>query len=401
MILADRFLAFLRRRIGFVPTGWSLVRITLVVIVALFVAGFIVSPRPGNLSTAPYNKAFASTEVRNVALPLGDPRGFDPTPNGNSFKIAWIGGSETLGVGPKTGAFIPRLVSEQIGSVKGKKVSTDIYFLNAIRVADELAALSSALASKPDLVVISLNPVWVLNDVAAQQWSYLDGALARQSVWPPSRWVVGASLLSPGDVGWQVLSAVSPPLISDRFEWGRDVAEQTSGLSFLDVVMDAQPPPPTELGRLASRRPVDFWFSRFKASHPGTSLPEQQLSLLEREIASPSELNDAVVRQMFEMVRSAGVDTYVYVHAIDPKVYAKPDAKRYISQLRAKLAELTKGETSAHIVFDPEGLQDRVAPTKYRDIVHVRDGRNEAAVLTTDLCALLRSMGRQPTCGAP
>lgn len=400
MILADRLLAFMRGRIGFVPTGWSLVRITLVVAIALFVAGVIVSPRPGDLSTALYNKAFASPNVRNVALPLGDPRGFDATPNRNRFKIAWIGGSETLAVGSKTGAFIPRLVSEQIGSVESRKVSTDIYFLNAIRVADELAALSSALSSKPDLVVISLNPVWVLNDLAAQQWNYLDGALARQSVWPASRWVVGASLLSPGDFGWRVLSSTSPPLIGDRFEWGRNVAEQTGGLSFLDVVTDAEPPPTTELGELASRRPVDFWFSRFEPSNKGTSLPVRQLSLLEREVASKSDLNEAVVRQMFEMVRSAGVDTYFYMHALDPTVYAEPDAKRYISDLRNNLAELTEGRTSAHIVFDPEGLQDRVAPTKYKDIVHVFDGTNEAAVLTTDLCALLRSVGRHPTCEA-
>ena len=80
----------------------------------------------------------------------------------------------------------------------GKRVSTDIYYLNAIRLADELAALSTALAAKPDLVVVSLNPVWVMNDLAVQQWGYLDGELARHSAWPPSRLAGGGVAGEPG-----------------------------------------------------------------------------------------------------------------------------------------------------------------------------------------------------------
>jgi len=395
-MLADRFLDTLRDRFGFVVTRWAIVRIAAFAVLTLVVAGIVVEPRPGERDDA----ALATSQTRNVALPFGDPRGFDPTAKGDHFTIAWIGGSETMAVGPRTRAYIAGLVTERLGTVDGRPVSTDLYYLDAIRLVDEVAALSSALSSKPDLVVISLNPVWVLNDLALQQWGYLDGALARGSVWPPSRWAVAASVLSPGDVGWRVLAAASPSLVGDRFVWGLDASETTAGLSFLDVVA-GEKPPTTELGALAARRPVDFWFSRFTPSNPGTDLAEKQLGILERQMASRSSINAVAVRQMFEMVRTAGADAYFYVHPIDPTVYAQPDARRYIAELRAELARVTAGQTSGTIAFDPQGLQDRVAPSEYRDIVHVRDGRNEAAVLTTDLCALLRSTGHRPDCEAP
>lgn len=400
-MLADRFLTFLHDRVGFVVSGWSVVRIAAVSVAALVLASAAVPAQPGDLDGSPYNDTLRTSQVRNVALPLGDPRGFDPTSSSDAFRVAWIGGSETMAVGPRTRAFIPGLVGQRIGTVDGETFSTDLYYLNAIRLADELSALSTALSSKPDLVVISLNPVWVLNDLAVQQWSYLDGDLARGSLWPPSRWAVAASLVSPGDIGWRVLSSVSPSLVGDRFEWGVDLGTQTAAWSFLDVVEPTSPPRADGLATLATRRPVDFWFSYFEPTSTGTSLALTQLRIMEREVASRSSFNRVVLRQMFEMVRSAGVDAYFYVHPIDPKVYAEPAARRYVAKLRAGLSEATAGQTSDRIHFDPQGLQDRVIPSGYRDIAHVLDGTNEADVLARDLCALLSDTGRQPRCEAP
>ena len=252
-MIADRLLAGLRERLGFVPTTWSLVRI----------AGFTIAglrdriPGRSGPTGQPRDRAVQpglsdAHHAQRLACPFGDTRGFKPTSRPGKFQVAWIGGSETLAVGRGHRAFIPRLVTDRVGTVDGRRVSTDVYFLNAIRLTDELAALSAAVAEKPDLLVISLNPVWVLNDLAPQQWGYLDGTLARHSLWPPSRWPVAASLVSPGDVGWKALSRVSPSPVGDRYEWGVDLAEKTSGLTFLDDVEDVTTPAPTGLERLAA-----------------------------------------------------------------------------------------------------------------------------------------------------
>lgn len=397
-MISDRLLAFLRERLGFVTTTGSIVRIAVFAVAGLVIASLVLPARPGSVTTAPYNNVLATRNTRNVALPLGDTRGFMPTSRPNTFRVAWIGGSETQAVGSKTRAFIPRLVTDQIKTVDKMSVSTDIYYLNAIRLVDQLAGLSAALAAKPDLVVVSLNPVWVMNDVAVQQWGYLNGTLAQHSAWPRSRWPVAASLVSPGDAGWKVLSRLSPSAVGDRFEWGVDLANATVDLTFLDAVKQASSPSQTGLQKLALLRPVDFWFSHFNRSNKGTSVAAKQLGILQREVASNSSFNRKVVQEMFEMVRHAGVDAYFYMPPIDPTVYAEPDAQAYIAQVRTMLTAATEGRTNDRVRFDPQGLQDRVPPTTFHDIVHVLNGKPEATVLSRDLCALLVSRGKEPGC---
>ncbi len=397
-MISDRLLAYLAERTGFRVTRWSIVRIAAFAVAALVVASLVLPSRPGDVTKAPYNSALATKHVRNVALPLGDTRGFKPSSRPSSYQVAWIGGSETLAVGPKTRAFIPGLVTERIKTVDGRRVSTDIYYLNAIRLADQLSALSSALAAKPDLVVISLNPVWVLNDLAVQQWGYLDGELAQHSAWPPTRWPVAASLVSPGDVGWKLLSGVSPDGVGDRFDWGVDLADRTEKLTFLEPVPGAKPPRPTGLAALGQKRPVDFFFGQFEPATPATSLTTQQLGILERQAASRSDFNKVVLQQMLEMVREAGVDTYFYIPPINPEVYAEPAAQQYLADLSTELAQVSKGRTDQRIRLDPAGLQARVPATEYRDIVHVLDGRPEAAVLAQDICTMLTENDRRPGC---
>lgn len=397
-MIADRLLAWLAARAGLRVTPWSLLRIGVFAVAALVLLSLVLPARPVDVAQAPYNSTLATRDTRNVALPLGDTRGFAPSHRPSRYQVAWIGGSETMAVGARTRAFIPALTTERIGKVDGRRVSTDIYYLNAIRLADQLAALSTALASKPDLVVVSLNPVWVLNDLAVQQWGYLDGELAQHSTWPPSRWPVAASLVSPGDVGWKVLSGISPDGIGDRYDWGVTLAQQTGGLTFLDPVPGAEPPPPTGLAAVGQMRPVDFFFNRYTQANPSTDLTTQQLAILERQAASRSDVNEVILRQMLDMIRRAGVEAYFYVPPINPEVYAEPEAQAYLADLRAKLASVSVGRVDERIAFDPRGLQDRVPVTPYRDIVHVLDGRPEATVLARDICDLLTANGHRAGC---
>jgi hypothetical protein len=395
--MADRLLARLQSLVGYVPTAWSLVRIACF---GLLVVTLVVPPHPGDTSVSPYNRVNGSDHSRVVSLPYGDTRGFRPTSHKHAFRIAWIGGSEMLGVKPGHVAVVPGLVNDRIGAVDGRRTQTDIYFLNAIRLADELAALHRALATKPDMVVISLNPVWVLNDLAVQQWGYLDGLIARGSIWPPSSWPVAASLVSPGDVGWKALSSVSGA-VNDRLFWGTKFTAKTSNLSFLDKVVGGTEPPLTDLGKLALRRPVDFWHEHYSAAPQGSSLTATQLSILKRGVSSESSMNNRVLQEMFATARRAGVDTYFYMPAIAPQVFAEPQGTRDIRKLQQMLAETTKGETNSRVVFDPKGLQDRVPAVPYKDIIHKLDPIPEVKLLTGDLCALLERRGHKTECEAP
>jgi hypothetical protein len=397
-MIADRLIDWLRTRVGYAPTRWSLARIAAFAVVGLLVTSLIVPNRISDILDGKYN-GLATKSVRSVALPLADTRGFEPTKRPKQFRVAWIGGSETLGVGVGHRAFIPGRTARNIGKVDGKRISTDVFYLDAIRLSDELSALGTALASKPDMVVVSLNPVWVMNDVAVQQWNYLDGNLALHASSSPAAWPIIASLVSPGDVGWKVLSRLSSA-VDDRYDWGVRLNEKTDGISFLHPVKHPKPVKQTELGALALRRPVDFFLEHAMAgrSEPDDPLASQLL-VLEREVESSSAFNKSVLRAMFDLIDRAGVDAYFYVPPINPEIYATPAAKEYIAELRKMLAEATAGRTNAHLVFDTQGLQDRIpATTEFEDLVHTLDPRPEASILSDDLCGLLRTWGRDPQC---
>ena len=397
-MIADRLLDRLAR-LGYTPTVWSLVRIAAVAAICLVLVSTLLGRHPGEL-TSPWNKVKGTNKSHVVSLTLGDTRGYRAVSSPDSFRIAWVGGSEVLGVAPRKAAIIPGLVNNRIKTVDGRRTNTDLYFQNAMRLADQLASLEQALATKPDLVVVSLNPVWVLNDLAVQQWGYLDGILAQGSLWPPSSWPVAASLVSPGDVGWRGLSSVVGA-VDERLHWGTKLTEKTSKLSFLHPVDGASEAPPTGLGALALRRPVDFWHQHYGGVPPDASLMQKQLSILHRGVNSESGINASIVKEMMAAVRRAGVDAYFYVPAIKPDVYADPDGKRYIDQLRDQLADVARGQTTKKVRFDPQGLQDRVPPTEYKDIVHKLDPGPEVDVLTGDLCDLLEDTGHRPGCEGP
>ncbi|RNL63249.1 hypothetical protein EFK50_16285 [Nocardioides marmoriginsengisoli] len=397
MVIVDRLLAWLRTGPGYVPTRWSLLRIAIVTVVALVVAGMVLPGKISTIDDGKYN-GLATKTTRNIALPFGDTRGFRPTDRPNSFRVAWVGGSELLGKGLGKRAFIPGVAAKEIGRVGGKPISTDIYYMDAIRLTDELSALTSAVASKPDLVVVSLNPVWVMNDLAVQQWGYLDGNLALHSVDKPALWPVVASLVSPGDAGWKVLSGISG-VVNDRYDWGVDLTEKTAGWSFLHEIKDAKPPELSKLAQLGLRRPVDFFFGESQEVEDAAGdVTAAQFAILAREVASRSSFNRTVLRAMMDVVDRAGVDAYFYMPPINAEFYQHPEAKRYVDQVRAMLAEASEGRTNAHLFLDPQGLQDRVPETEYEDIVHVLDPKPEAGVLADDLCKLLKSWNRDPTC---
>ena len=102
---------------------------------------------------------------------------------------------------------------------------------------------------------------------------------------------------------------------------------------------------------------------------------------------------------MFEVVRRAGVDAYFYVPPIDSDVYAEPDGGGVHRTSSARCSPTTtRGQTNDRVHFDPQGLQDRVPPTEYKDIIHMLDGEPEADVLAQDLCALLVGRGKKPEC---
>ena len=146
---------------------------------------------------------------------------------------------------------------------------------------------------------------------------------------------------------------------------------------------------------------MNFWQEHDGAPRDTMSGKELRLRLLRRGVISESSFNVRTLQEMFATARRSGVDTYFYLPAIAPEAYADPQGAEDVEELRKQLADATKGETNSRVAFDPQGLQDRVPPTPYKDFIHKLDPDPEVKVLTGDLCALLERRGHETGCEAP
>ena len=284
-----------------------------------------------------------------VSLTLGDTRGFRPTdqperlPDRLDRRVRGARGRLR-----GKASIIPGLVNNRIRTVDGRRTNTDIYFLNAIRLADELGLARTRARrqagpgggqpqpglgpQRPGGAAVGLSrrharPGQPVAAVAAGRWR--------------RRW---SARVMPAGAACRASWARS----NDRLHWGTELTEKT---------VEAVVPAPGQGGRRAGRRPgsasspcAGRWTSGTSTTArvpPDASLMQTAALRSCTEGSTPSRASTrGSSSRCSTMARRAGVDAYFYVPAIAPEVYADPDGARYINQLRDQLAEVTKGHTN-------------------------------------------------------
>jgi hypothetical protein len=147
----------------------SLVRTLLWVLVGIYVLGLLIPAPDVDFRKTHYNAVLHKEPVRDLVLDKNDPRGWkhlkkDP----KKFTIAWIGGSTIQTVKPRHHGFVPVDVLHRLPKIDGKPVRVNMYVMESSRSFDLFAATADALETKPDLVVLDLNPLWLFNPNAIQ-----------------------------------------------------------------------------------------------------------------------------------------------------------------------------------------------------------------------------------------
>ena len=258
-----------RMRSRGLSTSWaSLARIAIWFVVGLVLIDLVLPDKTPNLARRlvqpPGAKPFG---YRSITAPRGDPRGFTPTPNDDVFKIAWIGGSELRETRGDVLSFLPMSVRSRMPVVDGRPVSIDMYFVSGMRLFDEYAAVLAAIDDDVDAIVVSVNPVWSMNDLAIQGWDNLDPHLAVDAASRPSAWRLAASFLDPSDVLWGFSSALTA--IDDRYQWetapglGRSMETAPEPAAPTTPSGDAVPSVLDRIRQMTS--PLEFW-SEFGSS---------------------------------------------------------------------------------------------------------------------------------------
>ena len=395
--------AFLDRRLGGAGASpLSLMRIVAWTLVGLLVIGSVVKAAPVDQSANPYNRKIHTPWVRNITLDKNDPRGFQRHPNHKAFTIAWIGPSTLQNISPQRYSFIPADVRERIPEVNGKPVKIDMYFLSGARVYDLYAATVDALAAKPDMILVDLNPIWLFNDTAITNWTNLNGVSFRYIARDVHAWPLLAAFDQPQDV---VIGLASRKLsaLRDRWSFAQRLRKKLEKLSPL-TIPTATPGPapkvdPRSLTAVAAMgAPLEFW-QRFRPpADPKADRLVRQLGLLRQSHTDGSVLNDAVVDRLMDTLSDAKIPAIAYVPPINPELFSVPGAEDALTAIEDHLAEIASHHKSpTFIVKNREAGRD-LPPLKFNDLVHLADDGPFVTYLSNLLCGQLLALQVTTSC---
>src|SRR5262249_35820128 len=150
----------------------------------------------------------------------------------------------------------------------------------------------------PDMIMVDLNPVWVFDDKAVQEWDNLNGITAVSMLHYPSDWTLAAQLFSPSDV---VLGFAGTHVaaIRDRWSCAAGLGQTVVVFNRLDVW---HPPPatphPSQLDQIAAmQQPLDFW-TKYQGGLAALDNRDRQLAFMTESDVSGGTVSDEIVNHL-------------------------------------------------------------------------------------------------------
>lgn len=396
--------ALLDRRFGGgIGRPMSIVRTFVWVLVGIFLLGLLFpAPKP-KLSHTYYNKsALRNTPVLDLILDKNDPRGWkhlkkDPS----KFTIAWIGGSTIQTVRPRHHSFIPVDVARRLPRIDGKPVQVNMYLMESSRTYDLYAATADAVATKPDMVILDLNPIWLFNPNAIQSWSNLNPAVLKTLASDPGAWPLLAALDSPTDVA---LSAASSHLaaIRDRWSYAKKLRAELDKLSPLT-------PPPMVDPSAATRRlhgteliatmqePLNFW-NYYRLIPDGTPGQKRYQTILRQAKTDGSVINDDIVALTLRTLADSKIPSIAYMSALDPSTLTDPDVDATLHRIETHLHSIAAQHRSRTLLVRSQSATRYLHNLRFRDMAHITDGDPLVDYLASAVCSQLAASDPKTAC---
>jgi hypothetical protein len=364
-------------------------------------AGARGNPRP-RFETFGVRRLRPGDPVQNIQSSLDDQRAFvkSPFPK-RRFRIAWIAGSEGEIYGRPSSEYLPSSVISHIPEIAGRKPAVDVYFLLDIHIADVYFALLDALETKPDMIVVSLNPVYALNPVAVHQWMQLDSNAARQLLAKPASWPIGAELLAPSDLMWGLGSAAFRP-IRDRWYYDARVHSAFDDFGPLDrsdlVTARAQAKPDRYQTTLNAQPSI--FFSTHRVGSASADKAEYWARWLALERDGENALNKTILRAIARQLREANIPSYVYLAQVNSAFLAHKSFDRALGNVERQLGDLRHDFASPKILYQSRSISRFLGPAAFRegDPVHLRQSGPVGPYLAGQLCHLAAQVGVRATC---
>jgi hypothetical protein len=389
-----------RRCGGAMGRPLSVLRTLVGVGVGLYLIGLLMPAPQVHLGQTKVNQALRNEPVRDLMLDKNDPRGWKRLkPDPHKFTVAWVGGSTIQTVKPHHYGFVPVDFLHRVPKIDGKPVRVSMYLMEASRIYDLYAATAEALASKPDMLVLDLNPLWIFNPNAIQSWPNLNSVTVPNIASRPGSWPLMAALYSPSDAA---LSLASGHLASIRDRWSY-AQKLRNGIDKLSPLTEPTAAPGSA-GKLhgvqliaTMQSSLNFW-NYYRLIPNDTPVPQRYPAMLRQAVTDGSALNDRIVDQLLAMLADAKIPTFAYMSAVDPSTLTNPATDRALHAVEDHLHGLANDNRGPRLEVQWQSGTRFVQGLQFRDMVHMTYDPPMADLLATRICAHLTAVDPHASC---
>jgi hypothetical protein len=367
--------ALLDRRFGSATSGvLSMLRVIVWTLVGFIVLGVLVPAPKVDLNKTHYNKIMPTRAVRDLTLDKNDPRGWKhPKRDPDAFTIAWVGSSTLQNVG-RHYSFIPADVRERLPEIDGRPVRVEMYLLEGGRLMDLFNSVAEALSTKPDLVMVDLNPLWLFNDRQIQEWDNLNGVVFGNLIGDPVNWPLIAALDTPRDAA---LGAASSrlPVLRDRWSYAIGLRHRLDELSPLNPAVPDPTAPhvaPTGLALVATMQsPLAFWNYYRPLVPQGTPNRKLQEALLRGAKTDGSVMNDDIVAAMMNALGDSKIPAVAYIPPIEPSALSHAGVDPALRRIERHLQEIAAEHPSPTLLVKSQSAVRVLNGLTFKDLVHL------------------------------
>jgi hypothetical protein len=378
----------------------SVVRTLVWALLGMYLFGLVVPAPPVHFA---HNRALATVPAKDLILNKNDPRGWQQVKRDpHTFTIAWIGGSTIQTVKPGQGGFLPVDVLNRLQQIDGKPVQVNMYLMEASRIFDLYAAMANALASKPDMVILDLNPLWIFNPNAVQEWENFNPAAFPDLISRTGNWPLMGALYSPRDVA---LSLASSHLssIRDRWSYSQRLLDATKRLSPLTEPPAVAPvsgqPRPTGVQLIASMEmPYSFW-NYYRLAPQDTNGLRGYPAILRQSKTGGSTMNDDIVAQLLSALGDSKIPAIAYVSAVGPATL-DPATDAALHGVESHLRQIAAEHPARTLFVQWQSGTRLVQGLQFRDMAHMTFDPPIANLMAATICSQLTAVDPQTQCTA-
>lgn len=304
---------------------------------------------------------------------------WSPEPSPNTFNIAWISGSsvnlrnKTRLFDDKTSYKLPLLLSQHIRSIDGKSVKIYDYSMSGgMSVANLTRAAHAVDVLEPDLIILALNPFWVMQDRRLLNFSFHSKGLLLPEIGTPSETWALTSFLSPLNVFTTALQTHAPSV--ELRHLGRKWLTERIGALAINM------PARRRVKRKQTHAIVD-WIKVYGSDHgirAENRTRQYQVDALMMDTPDIEGMGARLLELTLDRLGMSRIPALVYMAPTNPELRTEDAAAIRMDAISAAVQAIVEQVPYDTLHFDPTS-SDIVNSEYFRDFLHLK---NEGPMLS-------------------